>query len=962
VASESPGSPSSSGLCYTMYRPDGTQLSSFCADSLGRGQSSPVVLPASGTHYVRVSYNYGYEGEYRLRVTLAAPPLQMETEANNSTAAANAPVLAVSGPSQQATVAGYIGLGDPGDFYSLGNLTGGTTITLGLTQPATSGLAAELAILKGTTVVATGSDPYAIPLGEDGAYYARVTAGSGTAGLQSQYLLSIDVADLLSPFVTGDTLPGEGTTISSVYDRFNLSYSEDMLAATVNSSASYDLREAGADGTFDTADDVPYTVVTRSTYSSGLTASYRVSDGPLQPGHYRFRATAALTDKVGNALDAEFSRGFFVTGVAPYVLENRANDTQATATPLSDVQPEPDGSFTFASSWGVGSNPYYVTAGDLDGDGRLDLVTANYSSSTVSVLRGNGDGSFQSGANYATGSNAIAVAVGDLNGDGRPDLVSANHSANTVSVLLQNADGTFAAKVDYAVGARPRAVRLADLNGDGVLDVVTANETGDSVSVLLGTGSGSLTGRVDYTAGDGPLGLFVADLDGDGRLDLVTANVNAHTVGVLLGNGDGTFQSVVAYSTGASTSPRDVAAADLNGDGVLDLVTANASTQFLSVLLGSGGGVFGSPAGFGSGSQDAYHLVTADLNADGKVDVALANYGGNRLNVFLGRGNGTFQTSSNYQPGGNPIGVAAGDFNGDGRMDLATANYSNHTVTVHTGNASTPLPEDPAGSGLYSSFGRGNLWSTADFDYYSFSGAAGQQLTVAVEVPGNPAASQLYYRVDRPDGSYLTDFYADSYNGWGESDPVVLPVSGTYTVYARYNYDYQGEYRLRVTLADPPIRMESENNNETGSADPPLLTMSGASRLVGTVAAYVSVGDGFDYYALGNLVPGTVVRAATRTPAAVLWIPSWRSSTAVPRYCWTRTAIPMTGRPRSRPRQRSLLCGSAPNPARGCWGNICWIWSWRTPWPRRSRPSICLPRAPPARRSSIAFRRGSPRI
>jgi hypothetical protein len=81
----------------------------------------------------------------------------------------------------------------------------------------------------------------------------------------------------------------------------------------------------------------------------------------------------------------------------------------------------------------------------------------------------------------------------------------------------------------------------------------------------MGTGGGSLAARVDYAAGDGPQGLSVADLDGDGHLDVVTANVNAHTVGVLRGNGDGTFQPVVAYSTGASTNPRDVAAADLNG-------------------------------------------------------------------------------------------------------------------------------------------------------------------------------------------------------------------------------------------------------------------------------------------------------------------------------------------------------------------------------------------------------------
>src|SRR5262249_48368295 len=146
-----------------------------------------------------------------------------------------------------------------------------------------------------------------------------------------------------------------------VYDRFTLTFSEDMLASTVNSSASYDLRAAGPDDVFDTADDVVYTVITSPAYTSALTASYRVSDGPLQPGRYRFTATAALTDRVGNPLTPVFTRTFSTAGVAPYVLEGRSDDAFATATPLAAaVGGAGDGSFAQAAGRAVGTNPYYA--------------------------------------------------------------------------------------------------------------------------------------------------------------------------------------------------------------------------------------------------------------------------------------------------------------------------------------------------------------------------------------------------------------------------------------------------------------------------------------------------------------------------------------------------------------------------------------------------------------------------
>jgi hypothetical protein len=147
-----------------------------------------------------------------------------------------------------------------------------------------------------------------------------------------------------------------------------------------------------------------------------------------------------------------------------------------------------DGSFQPKRDYRTGGAPFSVAIGDLNGDGKPDLATANYVANTVSVLLNRGDGSFQAKRDYKPGNYPISVAIGDLNGDGKPDLATANHS-NTVSVLANRGDGRFQAKLDYRAGGRGGQywVAIGDLNGDGKPDLVTANFDADTVTVLLNT-------------------------------------------------------------------------------------------------------------------------------------------------------------------------------------------------------------------------------------------------------------------------------------------------------------------------------------------------------------------------------------------------------------------------------------------------------------------------------------------
>jgi hypothetical protein len=349
-----------------------------------------------------------------------------------------------------------------------------------------------------------------------------------------------------------------------------------------------------------------------------------------------------------------------------------------------------DGTFEVNKDFKVGSEPTSVAIGDLNGDGRPDLVISDNDSgngSTVSVLLGVGDGDFGAKTDFATGSGPWSAAIGELNGDGKPDLVTANFgngggSGSTVSVLLGHGDGSFDAKTDYSTGNGPRFVAIGDLNRDGKLDLVVAIATG--LSVLLGNGDGTFGASAFVATGGGTASnVAMGDLNGDGAPDLVTVEfgIGGGSVEVLLGHGDGTFGAPTEYAAG--NGPTFVAIADLNGDGIPDLATANLFGT-ASVLLGHGDGTFAMHADFDTRAS-AYSVAIGDLNGDGYPDLVTPS-NASQISVLLGRGNETFGPPAFYGTGGGAYygsySVATGDLNGDGRPDVAVANLGANTVTV----------------------------------------------------------------------------------------------------------------------------------------------------------------------------------------------------------------------------------------------------------------------------------------
>lgn len=343
--------------------------------------------------------------------------------------------------------------------------------------------------------------------------------------------------------------------------------------------------------------------------------------------------------------------------------------------------------FDVGPALATGAGPLAIAVGDLDGDGKADLVVANADSNTISVLLGNGDGSFRSQAAYATGNHPQSVALGDFNNDGKPDVVVANAVSGTVSLLLGNGDGTFQPQLTFAAGSGPRALALGNFAGNGRLDLVVANGGEGGISVLLGDGHGSFNGRTTYFLGHnaGPRAIVAVDIDGDGKLDLVVGNSGSNGVTLLRGRGDGTFQSPT--SVPSAGVPFALATADFNHDGIADLALADRSGHAVEILLGNGDGTLRPGFAYAAG-VDPYALAVADFNADGRPDVVVVGNatGGSEsgsIAVLLGNGDGTLQPAQTVTTvrGNRLVSVAVGKFHGLS-PDLAIGDGAHSSVMM----------------------------------------------------------------------------------------------------------------------------------------------------------------------------------------------------------------------------------------------------------------------------------------
>ncbi|QOY91296.1 FG-GAP-like repeat-containing protein [Paludibaculum fermentans] len=391
----------------------------------------------------------------------------------------------------------------------------------------------------------------------------------------------------------------------------------------------------------------------------------------------------------GNLVIGDFN-GDQQTDAAVFVFGTGANPVSQVTVFLGNG----DGTFT-GKSYPAGDGGNNLGAGDINGDGKLDVIVTGGTANVAYILYGNGDGTLGAPVTLKTLGYETSVVVADINGDGKQDLLFGT-GGNGAYYLPGNGGGTFLAAVKVSLEGYANYIATGDFNEDGRPDIVYSDVNAQTISIYLAQPDGTFKSGGAGLAGYHPLETVVTDVDLDGHLDIVTGAIDANvlsrgyygdTTAVLFGNGDGTFSGMPTFALPRSATI--MVNADFNGDGISDLVMANGTAGGASIVLGSATGVPAAPTAIplpptNGRKPTVTSILVADFNTDGKQDLALVLDGGTSVSILNGKGDGTFDAPISRPTPAPVTVVAVGDFNGDGQLDLAGTVQSGANPPIST--------------------------------------------------------------------------------------------------------------------------------------------------------------------------------------------------------------------------------------------------------------------------------------
>ncbi|MES2381448.1 MAG: FG-GAP-like repeat-containing protein [Bacteroidota bacterium] len=399
------------------------------------------------------------------------------------------------------------------------------------------------------------------------------------------------------------------------------------------------------------------------------------------------------------------------TGANAYTWNNGVINGVSFPAPLTDN----DDLMAFQSHFFTLNNPQSITSGDLDGDGKRDVIVGSYSTNTISVFRNKYgstlvpivDSFLEAKVNFTTGNGPQGIEIADMDGDTKNDIVVLNYLGNTVSVFrnmgLAGAINTasFATKVDFATGTNPLNLVIRDVDGDGRKDIITVNQGGNTVSVLRNTGVGgiissSFSTRVDFAVGALPFDIAMTDMNDDGKEDIIVTNSTSNTISILQNNStsgainSSSFASKVDFVTG--NYPYNIAVADIDRDNKKDVVITNLFVNTISVFKNihtTGTLTTSSLQAKVDFNTNAYpsSLLVEDIDGDEKNDIAVSSdVGLIKIHRNAGLKNvinaNSFLDTLTYPIGTGSFELTSGDLDNDGIKELLITNINNNIFKV----------------------------------------------------------------------------------------------------------------------------------------------------------------------------------------------------------------------------------------------------------------------------------------